>query len=122
MSSQALVPVRKKSRQSTESTTNSQSTTEQQQNSSKESSEEVLEATTKLLADIDRVLDQDAIANLKDQLKEVDPTEEKPLTLSQLMREGSSVTDQAIGQWVKPTGETCALSAAMLAARARGLA
>jgi hypothetical protein len=91
------------------------------ENSSKESSE-VLAETDKLLDDIDRLLDQEAIKTLQERMEGFDPSDEQPLTLSQLMREGATVTDQAIGQWVKPTGQTCALSAAMLAARARGIA
>lgn len=82
---------------------------------------EVKAETDKLLDEIDRMLDQDAIAKLREEL-DAKPAEDKPLTLSDLMREGSTVTDQAIGVWTRPTGETCALSAAMLAARARKLA
>ena len=116
MSSQALVPVRKKSQSSTE---RSHSETTPSKPSS-ETAEAVLESTERLLDDIDRLLDQEAVKTLQDRLD--GESEDKPLTLSDLMREGSSVTDQAIGTWTKPTGETCALSAAMLAARARKLA
>lgn len=88
---------------------------------SSKTSEEVLEATDKVLDAIDAVLDQNAIKRLQEDLKDFDPAVEKPLTLSELMREGATVTDQAFSAWTKPTGETCALSAATLAARARGL-
>lgn len=84
-----------------------------------ESAKEAVEKSTKLLDDIDALLDQDAVLVLKQALKD---DKGKPLTLADLMREGASVTDQAIGAWTRPSGETCALSAAMLAARARGLA
>lgn len=41
-------------------------------------------------------------------------------SLADAMREGSTVTSQYVGGWVKDEGETmCALSAAMLALRAR---
>ncbi len=117
MSSQALVPVRKKSSKQHSNSTDSCQTDSPSQS---KTTEAVKESTDKLLDDIDRLLDQDAIKSLQERL-EGEQTD-KPLTLSDLMREGSSVTGQAIGQWTKQTGETCALSAAMLAARARGLA
>ena len=118
MSSQALVPSRRKKSQPSEADSSQATTTP----SDSKSTEEVLEAAEKVLDAIDAVLDQNAIKRLQEELEGFDPSEEKPLTLSQLMREGATVTDQAIGAWTKPTGETCALSAAMLAARARGLA
>lgn len=43
------------------------------------------------------------------------------LTLSQLMREGTRVTTQAIGSWGDGINNACALSAAELAAKARKL-
>ncbi len=43
------------------------------------------------------------------------------LTLSQLMREGTRVTEQAIGGWGDGIRTCCALSAAELAAKARKL-
>lgn len=117
MPSQALVPTRKKSQPSEVETSETATTP-----SDVQSTEEVLESTDKLLDAIDALLDQKAIARLREELKDFDPSEEKPLSLSDLMREGATVTDQAIGAWTKPTGEVCALSAAMLAARARGIA
>lgn len=83
---------------------------------------EKVEATDKLLDDIDLLLDQQAVETLRQQAKD----KPKSVTLWDLMREGAGVTDQAIGSWsivqgLKGRGETCALSAAMLAARARGL-
>jgi hypothetical protein len=122
VSSQALVPAKKstsgKYSETSEASPSEATTTP----SDAKSSEEVLESTDRLLDAIDALLDQKAIARLQEELKDFDPSEEQPLTLAQLMREGASQTDQAFKAWTKPTGETCALSAAMLAARARGLA
>lgn len=81
---------------------------------------EVIASTDVLLDEIDRILDQNAIETLRGTLAGLDDV--KPYTLADAIREGSSVTDQAIGAWTTPQGETCALSAAMLAIRARGLA
>lgn len=120
MSSQALVPVKKRSQDTENGQSGSTHSTETPSKS--ESAEAVKAETDKLLDDIDKLLSQDAIQTLQERLDEFDPENNAPLTLADLMREGSSVTDQAIGAWTRPTGETCALSAAMLAARARGLA
>ena len=76
--------------------------------------------TDAMLDEIDRVLDQDSIQRARDTLEAL--SDVKPYTLADAMREGSMFTDQAIGAWTTPVGETCALSAAMLAIRARGLA
>lgn len=43
-----------------------------------------------------------------------------PITLADLIREGSTVTEQEVGGWVS-NGKACALSAAWLAAKARGI-
>lgn len=54
--------------------------------------------------------------------KEVDlPELEKAMnyTLADAIREGSSVTEQCVGNWVGPAGEMCALSAALVAVKAR---
>ena len=40
-------------------------------------------------------------------------------TLADAIREGASVTDQKIGGWIEG-GESCALGAAWIAAKARG--
>ena len=82
-----------------------------------EEAKEAVEATDKLLDEIDELLDQQAIKTLREQVKD----EDKALALWDLMREGSTVSEQAIGAWTDDN-KTCALSAAMLAARARGLA
>lgn len=72
-----------------------------------------------VLDEIDRVLDQDAVARLREAKKE--QVNSNP-TLSDLMREGASVSNQAIGSWASAEqNTTCALSAAVLAARARGV-
>jgi hypothetical protein len=82
-------------------------------------SKEVKEDTDKLLDEIDAILDQDAVQQLKEQVKD---DKSRVVTLADLMREGATVSNQAIGTWVTEDNKTCALSAAMLAARARGLA
>ena len=76
-----------------------------------------------LLDEIDELLNVDTINTLRQVLDDLDDV--KPYSLADAIREGSTVTDQAIGAWVSSNteaGETCALSAAMLAIRARGLA
>lgn len=82
-------------------------------------STEVVAATDKLLSDIDAIL-----AEVEEEIRaHAEATEEtKPFTLADAIREGAAVTDQAIGAWTTPKGETCALSAAYLAVKARGLA
>jgi hypothetical protein len=42
-------------------------------------------------------------------------------TLADAMREGSSVTGQKTGHWYSKDNKACALSAAYLAAKARGI-
>lgn len=51
-----------------------------------------------------------------------DEGEKKEYTLAEAMRDGATCTDQAIGAWTTSEGQVCALSAAMLAIRAKGLA
>lgn len=80
---------------------------------------DILAQTDTLLDEIDRLLDVETIESLRKTLTELDDV--KPYSLADAIREGSMVTDQAIGKWTAQ-GETCALSAAMLAIRARGLA
>lgn len=43
-------------------------------------------------------------------------------SLADAIREGSSVTDQCVGNWVGPQDTMCALSAGLLALKARHLA
>ncbi len=85
--------------------------------------EELVALSDELLDEIDKVLDQSAIQVLKDRFVLEGLDDIKPYTLADAIREGSGVTDQCIGGWTnKELGETCALSAAMLAIRARGIA
>lgn len=79
----------------------------------------LLAQTDSLLETIDKILD----VKLADfQSKTDDIPEEKPYTFADAMREGSMVTDQAIGAWANAEeGTTCALSAAYFAVKARGL-
>ena len=82
-------------------------------------SAELLASTDKLLAQIDEILE----LRLDDFNSKTEDIGEKPYTLADAMREGSSVTDQAVGFWANAAeGKTCALSAAYLAVKARGLA
>lgn len=41
-------------------------------------------------------------------------------TLADAIREGSSVSDKATNAWTGPEGQACALSAALIACKARG--
>ena len=41
-------------------------------------------------------------------------------TLADAVREGTSVAGQATGRWVAANGDVCALTAAYIAAKARG--
>lgn len=58
-----------------------------------------------------------------DELAEKLPSLEDAMTysLADAIREGSSVTDQCVGGWTDEQGNMCALSAALLAAKARHL-
>lgn len=42
-------------------------------------------------------------------------------SLADAIREGASVTEQCVGDWEGSNGELCAMSAALLAAKARHL-
>lgn len=70
--------------------------------------------------EIDRILSIDSIQALAEQLNDDEP--KKEYSLADAMRDGATCTDQAIGAWTGAQGQTCALSAAMLAIRAKGLA
>lgn len=70
--------------------------------------------------EIDRILAIESVHALADKLKDDEP--KKEYSLADAMREGATCTDQAIQAWTTPIGQTCALSAAMLAIRAHGLA
>ena len=79
----------------------------------------LLAETDALMAQIDELIGADKVTALQ----EILPVLDKPYTLADAIREGSMVTDQKIGGWAdKAKGETCALSAALLAVKARGLA
>lgn len=111
MASTALVPKSKKKTQPEQETaTEAVDTT---------SSKELVAKTDELLNEIDDML-AETIERFNAEFEELE--EDKPYTLADAMREGSSVTNQAIGQWTGAQGETCALSAAYLAVKARGLA
>jgi hypothetical protein len=75
-----------------------------------------------LMDEIDAILDQNAVQKIRETAVETSAA----YTLADAMREGSQVTDQAVGTWTrrKPgdVGEACALAACMTAVRARGLA
>lgn len=118
MPSQALVPASKQKKRNTHTTEDVTTETP----AKTDTAAEALEASAKVLDEIDRLLDGEAVRTLAESLKGFDPTEERPYSLAQAMREGCAATDQAIGAWTTEKGETCALSAAMLAVRARGLA
>lgn len=61
----------------------------------------------------------DPTEQLKAELGEIELEVTTGYTLADAIREGSSVTKQAVGSW--GTGETaCALSAALISAKARG--
>lgn len=84
-----------------------------------ENAQALVKSTDELMDDIDRILAEVGEA-FQEKTEELDP--EKSYTLADAMREGSAVTNQKIGGWTDPqNGETCALSAAYLACRARGL-
>lgn len=61
----------------------------------------------------------DEVAKIIDEIG--DKVENERFTLADAIRLGSRVTDQKIGSWYDDDGSTaCALSAAYIAARARG--
>jgi hypothetical protein len=64
----------------------------------------------------------DTAEELRSQLREIelDVTAEG-VTLSQLMREGTRVTEQQIGGWGDGVHTACALTSALIAAKARNL-
>ena len=70
------------------------------------------------------MLDAPVFTEKVEQLEETLPDlNEKALTysLADAIREGSTVTDQAVGAWEESDGSVCAISAAALAAKARHL-
>ena len=72
--------------------------------------EQLLADTDALLDEIDDVLDDQPTA-----------TDVTPFTLADAIREGAALSGQAYGHFTMPTGETCALGAAMAAIKVRGL-
>lgn len=64
-------------------------------------------------------IEHPAIEKLKQALGEIELDVTTNYTLADAIREGAAVTPQAIGSWGQQ-GEACALSAAYLAAKARG--
>lgn len=68
-----------------------------------------------MLADTDALLDEiDAVLDMESPAV-------KAMTLGDLMRKGAGMAGQAIGAWETQQGETCALQAAMYAAKAQDL-
>ena len=61
--------------------------------STSSNSQELIEKTDVLLDDIDALLDQSAVEKLRKDLEGFDPTEERPLTLGDLMRGGATVSE-----------------------------
>lgn len=62
-------------------------------------------------------LPEEKIAELQENLGELEDA--MSYTLADAIREGSSVTDQCLNGWTNTKGEVCALSAALLALKAR---
>jgi hypothetical protein len=69
------------------------------------------------------MLDSPTIIKKVDELREILPEfdfkKASGYKLSDAIREGSSVTKQHVGGWVGPQSTICALSAAVVACRAR---
>lgn len=64
----------------------------------------------------------DTAAELREQLGEIElGVLAEGVTLSQLMREGTRVTSQDIGGWGDGVHTACALTSALIAAKARKL-
>ena len=61
------------------------------------------------------------IFELEETLEELDLEQSMTYSLADAIREGSSVTDQCINGWTGEDGSVCALSAALIAAKARHL-
>ena len=86
-----------------------------------EEEEDVYEALPTENDSADVLAETDALLDEIESILEEMPEAEKPFTLADAIREGSSVTNQAIGSWTGSQGETCALAAAALSITARGL-
>jgi hypothetical protein len=66
------------------------------------------------------MISEEKVDELTEQLEDMDLERAMNYSLADAIREGSTVTEQAIGDW--GNGETaCALSAAAIAAKARHL-
>jgi hypothetical protein len=64
----------------------------------------------------------DTVAALREQLREIElDVSTEGITLSQLMREGTRVTEQAVGGWGDGVHTACALTSALIAAKAHKL-
>jgi len=61
----------------------------------------------------------DNIAKLEEALPDIDLDKAMGYTLADAIREGSTVTGQCVGSWHDEDGNVCALSAALLAVKAR---
>jgi len=62
----------------------------------------------------------EGLETLKEELQEIEQYTEG-YTLADAIREGSTATKQEVGDWYGTDNSACALSAAYLAAKARGL-
>jgi hypothetical protein len=61
------------------------------------------------------------VDELAEQLQELDLEHAMSYSLADAIREGSTVTDQCVGNWNDEQGNVCAMSAALLAIKARHL-
>lgn len=60
------------------------------------------------------------IDQLRQELGEIEMDVLTSYTLADAIREGCSVSDKATNAWLGSNGEACALSAALIAVKARG--
>jgi hypothetical protein len=61
------------------------------------------------------------VDELAETLEELDLERAMTYSLADAIREGSSVTDQCVGGWNDDEGNVCAMSAALVAIKARHL-
>lgn len=59
------------------------------------------------------------VDELQEQLEDLDLEHAMSYSLADAIREGSTVTDQCVGSWNDSKGNLCAMSAALLAIKAR---
>ena len=61
------------------------------------------------------------VDELQEQLEDLDLEHAMSYSLADAIREGSTVTNQCVGNWNNAQGDVCAMSAALLAIKARRL-